>query len=229
MVAGGGPVGVETASELKETFPELSVSLVHAANKLLENGPSKFGGWAKDELSSRGVNIVLNDMVTEPSIGQQPSNGKVRLKNGRTINADFVVWAAGARPTTDFVASSWPQLVEQNGQLKVDRFLKLQGHPNIFVAGDVANLPEGRLAIVASFHAASIVSNLKSILKGRELKPYQPKIPGKGLGKLMLVTLGRKDGLTSLPFGQFRASFLARNIKAKDMLVGKFRKALSLS
>ena len=48
------------------------------------------------------------------------------------------------------------------------------------------------------------------------------------MGKLIVITLGRKDGLTSLPFGQFRASFLARNIKTRDMLVGMSMKALGI-
>jgi hypothetical protein len=43
---------------------------------------------------------------------------------------------------------------------------------------------------------------------------------------MMIVTLGRKDGLTSLPFGQFRTSFMARTIKSRDMLVGMSRKAV---
>ena len=62
-----------------------------------------------------------------------------------------------------------------------------------------------------------------------KLTPYKPKIPGKGLGKLMVVTLGRRDGLTSLPFGQFRAPFMARNMKSENMFVAKYRKAVGLS
>ena len=90
----------------------------------------------------------------------------------------------------------------------------------MFVAGDVTNLPEGRLAIISGLHAKSIVANLKNLLASPspdavKLKPYKPALPGRGMGRMMVVTLGREEGLTSLPFGQFRASFMARTIKSQ--------------
>lgn len=234
VIAGGGPVGVETAAELRETFPNVHVTLVHGANKLLETSPSKFAGWAEDELKRLGVSLVLNDLVTEPALGVQPTDGVVRTKAGQVLPADFVIWAAGVKPNTDFVAASWPQLVQKDGFLKTDRHLRLQGHRNIFVAGDVTNLPEGRLVITASFHIPAIVASLKTLVNSTlpteaKLKTYKPKVPGKGMGKLMIVTLGRKDGLTSFPFGQFRASFIARNMKSQNMFVDKYRKDVGLT
>ena len=231
VVAGGGPVGVETAAELRETFPELRVTLVHGASKLLDTAPRRFGAWAADALRRVGIEIHLNDMVIEPKLGTQPNNRKVITQRGLALDADVVVWAAGTRPNTGFIATSWPELVEPNGLVKTDHYLRLQGHPHIFVAGDITNLPEGRLAITASFHVPSIVSNIKTFANtgpDAQLKSYSPKIPGKGLGKMMIVTLGRRDGLSSLPFGQFRASFIARKMKAEHMFVNSSRKAVGL-
>ena len=233
VVAGGGPVGVETAAELRETFPKLKVTVVHAGPSLLDRAPSKFPRWAAGTLSVRGVDVILGDTVTVPAIGQQPAGGKVQTAGGRVLDADIVIWAAGIKPATAFVAASWPDTVQQDGQIKVDGFLRLEGHPTIFVAGDVTNLPEGRLAIIGGLHAKSVVGNLKALLAAADaasarLKPYKPALPGKGMGRMMIVTLGRTDGLTSLPFGQFRAGFLARKIKSRDMLVGMSRKALGL-
>ena len=229
VVAGGGPVGVETAAELRETFPNVPVTLVHGGDKLLDRAPHRFPGWAEKALRLAGVDLVLNDLVVDPAPGVQPVDGTVRTKNGRFIKADAIVWAGGVKPVTEFVAMSWPAAVQQDGQLKVDRYLRLEGHTNVFVAGDITNLPEARLAIIGGLHAKSVVANLKVLITSAEpamckLKPYKPALPGKGMGRLMIVTLGRNDGLTSLPFGQFRAGFLARKIKARDMLVGMSRK-----
>ena len=232
VVAGGGPVGVETAAELRETFPELRVTLIHGEPKLLDNAPSRFGAWAADTLRHMGVEVHLNDLVIDPKLAEQPTDGKVRTRGGLSLDADVVVWAAGTRPNTAFIAQSWPALVETNGLVKTDTYLRLQGHPHIFVAGDITNLPEGRLVITASFHVPSIVANLTLLATAgvsAKLKPYSPKLPGKGLGKLMVVTLGRRDGLSSLPFGQFRASFIARKMKAENMFVSKYRKAVGLA
>ena len=234
VVAGGGPVGVETAAELREAFPDLKVTLVHGGAKLLERAPSHFPRWAEETLRKRNVDIVLNDMVTVPSAGEQPTGGKVRTQSGRILPGDVVIWAGGVKPVTGFVAAAWPNVVDANGLLKVDQNLRLEGHPTIFVAGDVTNLPEGRLAIIGGLHAKSVAANLKTLLAAQDpaaakLKPYKPSPPGKGMGKMMIVTLGRNDGLTSLPFGQFRAAFLARQIKSRDMLVKMMRKGVGLT
>jgi NADH dehydrogenase FAD-containing subunit len=233
VVAGGGPVGVETAAELSETFPYLKVTLVQGASKLLDAAPSKFSAWAEEQLRAMGVDIHYNDLVVEPAVGRQPTAG-VRTRLGFQTDADVVVWAAGARPNTAFIAKSWPAVVQKDGLVKTDQFLRVEGHPNIFIAGDITNLPEGRLAITASFHVPSIVSNLTSVLKAgsvvdAKLKPYKPKRPGKGLGKMMIVTLGRDDGLSSFPFGQFRASFIARKMKSENMFVNASRKSVGLA
>lgn len=234
VIAGGGPVGVETAAELREAFPNLSVTLVHAGEKLLGHAPAgKFPGWAEKALRARGVSIVLGDRVTSPPPGAQPDAGLVQTASGRSIAADLVIWAGGVTAVTDFVARSWPAAVAEDGRLKVDRYLRLEGHPSVFVAGDVTNLPEGRLAIIGGLHAKSVAANLGLLVAASDpaavkLKPYTPAPPGKGMGKMMVVTLGRHDGLTSLPFGEFRAGFLARKIKSRDMLVGMSRKAVAV-
>ena len=45
----------------------------------------------------------------------------------------------------------------------------------------------------------------------------------------MIVTFGRRDGVSSLPLNQFRASFIARRMEAESMFVDEFRKAVGLS
>lgn len=234
VIAGGGPVGVETAAELCETLPNLSVTLVHGGDKLLDRAPAgKFPEWAEKALRAGGVSIVLGDRVTSPQPGAQPDDGFVRTHRGQSIAADLVIWAGGVKAVTDFVARSWPETVTEAGRLKVDRYLRLEDHPSVFVAGDVTDLPEGRLAIIGGLHAKSVAANLGALVTAAEpaavkLRPYKPAPPGKGMGKMMVVTLGRDDGLTSLPFGQFRAGFLARQIKSRDMLVGMSRKAVAV-
>ena len=233
VVVGAGPVGVEIAAELRETLPHLSVTIVHGQDHVLANAPAKFAGWAEEYLRSKTVNLVLGDTVKTPSTGNQPEDGIVVTASGRSLPADVVIWAVGVRPVTDFVAHSWPDAVQANGLIKVDAFLRVLSHNNVFAVGDVTNLPENRLAIIAGLHVKSVVANLKRLIKTdapseAELKPYRPALPGKGVGKLMIVSLGRGDGLTSLPFGQFRSSFLARKIKSHDMLVSMSRKSLAL-
>lgn len=126
-----------------------------------------------------------------------------------------------------------PDAVQANGLIKINQFLRVVGHKTVFAVGDVTNLPEARLVIIAGLHVKSVVANIKTLLISSDdkaaLKTYKPALPGNGMGKLMIVSLGRNAGLSSLPFGQFRASFIARKIKARDMLVGMMRKQIGLT
>ena len=45
----------------------------------------------------------------------------------------------------------------------------------------------------------------------------------------MIVTFGRRDGVSSLPFAQLPASFIARKTKARNMFVDEYRMAVRLS
>lgn len=234
VIVGGGPIGVETAAELREAMPGVAVTLIHSQRQLLDKAPGKFADWAKQFLEDEGVHTVLGELVTSPQIEKQPMDGKVQTNAGRILAADVVIWAAGIRPITGFIANSWPETVEVSGLVKVDNYLRVVDHPTVFAVGDVANTPENRLAIIAGLHVKSVVANLKKLVATDSqskvtLKPYKPAMPGQGAGKLMIVSLGRKDGLTSLPFGQFRAPFMARKIKSHDVLVGMSKKALKLS
>lgn len=201
--------------------------------KLLDTAPSKFGGWAEHFLRKHGVEVILGDRVASPPIGEQPLAGSVTAASGRTFPADAVIWAVGVKIATEFVARSWPDLVERDGRLRTDSFLRLVGHPNIFVVGDTTNLPERRMAIIAGLHASAVIRNLRTLAQATDpatavLAPYKQQPPGKGMGRLMIVTFGRRGGITALPFGQFQAAFLARAIKSKDMLVGRVRKGVGL-
>ncbi len=102
VVAGGGSVGVETAAELRETFPRLDVTLVHGGDALLDRAPSKFGGWADKALGASGVSIVLRDWITRSKPGAQPEDGTVRTRTGKIIAANVVIWAGGVKAVTDF-------------------------------------------------------------------------------------------------------------------------------
>jgi len=232
VIVGGGAVGVETAGEFLDALPGVKVVLVDSGPALLPQAPSRFSGWATQFLTKRGVELILGDRVASPGLGEQPLGGVVTTASGRTIPADAVVWATGVKVATEFVSASWPDTVEPDGRVRTDPFLRVEGHPSVFVVGDATNLPESRMAVIAGLHVKAVVASLTALSRARRpehvrLKPYKVQRPGEGMGKLMLVTLGRRAGLSSLPFGQFRARVFAR-IKGEDMLVDRVRKDIGL-
>jgi NADPH-dependent 2,4-dienoyl-CoA reductase/sulfur reductase-like enzyme len=63
-----------------------------------------------------------------------PSLAAGVVVNGQTLPADFVVMGVGVAPATEFLKQSGFQL-EKDGGVKVDEYLKVQGHDNVYAIG----------------------------------------------------------------------------------------------
>lgn len=59
-----------------------------------------------------------------------------------------------------------------NGALKVNDHLQVEGFSNVFAVGDCANVNEPKMAYHAGLHAAVAVSNIANSLSGKELTSY---------------------------------------------------------
>ena len=101
-IVGGGPTGVEFAGALMELihgslardFPDLDlrqvrVTLLEAADHLLDNLPDGLSGYARLRLQRLGVAVRLGAQVV------RVTPDEVRLKDGARIAARTVIWTAG--------------------------------------------------------------------------------------------------------------------------------------
>ena len=97
--------------------------------------------------------------------------------------------------------------------------------PNVFAAGDVADMGDGMTIVAASRQQPWLKTTLQSLLDGKTLdqvKPYAPWKPGKAP---ILIPLGPRKGNSFL--GIFTAGdFLTRVIKGKDLFIAKYTKIL---
>lgn len=185
-VVGGGLTGIETATELAESHPELKVRLVTGDD---------FGG----ALSARGrqhlrhtfqrLNIEIRDRAR---VSEVRADG-VRLTDGEHIGADTVVWTTGFRVPP--LARQAGFAVDANGRMIVDNTLRSVSHPNVYGLGDAAAIPgpdsqDLRMACaVAVPSAARAVLALTDRLAGREPKPLRFRFYGQ------CISLGRRDAL----------------------------------
>jgi NADH dehydrogenase FAD-containing subunit len=137
---------------------------------------------------------------------------EVRLRTDALPDADVVLWCTGSSGGA--------------GKIAVDEHLRVSGHQNVFAVGDVTSLPEPKMGIWAGKHAAVVIENIRSLLRGGAVKArYRPATGS----KTMLVTLGRRHGTGHLPFGDFTNSWFARQVKGRDMFIGRYRKGVGLS
>ncbi|MDE2571755.1 MAG: FAD-dependent oxidoreductase, partial [bacterium] len=145
-VVGGGFTGVEAAGEIQELvdsvisfYPGLErawvrVVLLEGGPRLLPELPEPFGASALHMLSRRGVEIVTGDQVaTADAVG-------LRLKSGARIDAQLIVWSAGAKPAPALAAL--PVEHARNGTIVVGADLAVAGHPGLWALGDCAAIPK---------------------------------------------------------------------------------------
>lgn len=205
-VVGGGATGVEMAGALAELldlelgreYPLLTagrarVVLVEARNQLLEPFAPRLRRYAARELRRRGVDLRLGASVVE--VGPD----RIALDTQDVIPCALVLWAAGV--TASELAGALQLEQGPNGRLIVRPELNLAGHPEVFVAGDIAALqaPDGswapqlaQPAIQSGAHAA------RQILRhacGQPLEQFRYTDKGS------MATIGRRAAVAQLPWG----------------------------
>lgn len=153
VVVGAGPTGVEMAGQLTEVArrtltgnfrsinpADAKVVLIDAADSVLGTFGHKLSARTVEQLEKLGVEVWLNAMVT----GVDATGIDVRDTRGHMsrIESRCVVWAAGvqASPLGRQLGEQTGTEVDRAGRLSVNNDLTLQGHPEIFVVGDMINL-----------------------------------------------------------------------------------------
>lgn len=84
---------LEMAADIKDYYPNKSVTLIHSRTHLMNRFHPKLHETVAERFKELGVEVILNDRVKIPE-GGFPSGGPtfdVELSSGRKVPADFVV------------------------------------------------------------------------------------------------------------------------------------------
>ncbi|MBS1839168.1 MAG: FAD-dependent oxidoreductase, partial [Actinobacteria bacterium] len=173
-----------------------------AGDRLLAGFHPKLSERARATLASLGVEMVFGT-------GVAATDGKhVELDDGSRIPCSTLVWTAGitANPLAAVLARQLgDQVLTRGGRVAVDDHLRVPGHPEVAVIGDLAASP-GRdgevlpqLAPVAIQGARLVARNLVAELEGRAPERFRYLDKGK------MATIGRHDAVAQLP-GRIRFS-----------------------
>jgi apoptosis-inducing factor 2 len=227
LIVGGGPIGVEVAGEITETWPEKSVTIVEAGPRLLGGTSAPVAAHAASFLTQRGVSILTGERVEgvdDAETNVFADGGEARTSAGRSIPYDLAFWCIGGRPNTAYMQRHFPDTLTSDGRIKVGPDLRVAGQERIFALGDITDLPENKMAFHIKGQVKIAESNVRALLDGKAAPlTYKPQTGN----PTMVVTLGSRAGVAHLPlFGVVRWPWLIRKAKAEQMLVPMYRKAL---
>ncbi|ETW83688.1 hypothetical protein HETIRDRAFT_449349 [Heterobasidion irregulare TC 32-1] len=189
VLAGGGPVNVELAGEIKEYWPEKKVHIVQSGDLPLNKVyPDHFRRRVQQEIEARGVNFRFDDRLDELA----PVDGVVHTRKGKVIPADLVLSCRGGTPNTKFLESLGPDVLTEWGFVRVMPSLELQNQPGIFCAGDVLDNPERSKLRACWNHAAVIVRNVLDRLDGKPVLEAKYKCGREFIG----ISMGKSGGVS---------------------------------
>jgi NADH:ubiquinone reductase (H+-translocating) len=180
-VVGAGLSGVELASELVESRPDLHIKLFDRGQRILSMFPERLSNYVENWFHSHGVEIVRQSNITKVE-----ENGL--YNHDEPIHCDAIVWTAGVQPNK--VVRELDVEKDGQGRVVLTNQHNIPGYENVYVVGDCASLPHAPSAQLAEGQAEQIVQVLQKRWRGEEPPSEFPPIKLKGI----LGSLGKKHG-----------------------------------
>ncbi|KAL1867738.1 hypothetical protein VTK73DRAFT_4023 [Phialemonium thermophilum] len=176
VIVGGGAVGVQMATDLKEIYPDKDVTLVHSRDRLMPLYHEKMDEILRARFQELGIRLITGARAVVPDGGfpADASGLEVVLQDGRRIAADLVIPATGQIPNTEFLRdlesrSDTPIVNPQNGFVHVRPTLQFQdpAYPHLFAAGDIADSGAHKAARPGMGQAQVVARNVLALIQGQ--------------------------------------------------------------
>ncbi|TPD68210.1 NAD(P)/FAD-dependent oxidoreductase [Flavobacterium microcysteis] len=213
VIVGGGPTGVELSGALAEMkknilpkdYPDKDFSKLTVY--LLEGSPNVLNAMSDDsKKASRKYLEQLGVIVKTGTVVENYDGRTVRLKNGETIEAKNVIWAAGV--TGNQIEGVPETAITRGNRLIVNRFNEIENLKDVFAIGDIAYMTTPKyvnghpqLAAVANEQAKVLAKNFKLLAKNKPLKEYEYHDKGS------MATIGKRKAVVDLPSFSFQGRF----------------------
>lgn len=219
VFVGTGYAGLEGLAELQDfmaaiadLYPRSRVTglrfiLVEARDRVMPEISADLAAFATSELRRRGIEVRTSTTV------ERISADSVELSDGEVVPCRTVAWTAGVRPHPVVAELGLP--VNDDGRLAVDRYMQVEGRPEVWAIGDAAAVPDpvrpGQATPPACQHALRqgrrVAHNVAAALGGGRPKPFTYKTLG------VFVDMGHQKAVAEtvgIKWRGFPAWFLAR-------------------
>jgi NADH dehydrogenase FAD-containing subunit len=237
-IVGTGPTGIELAGEIRNAYKDKPITLISRDSGVLASKdtayylPQAFKDKATKKIKEQKIDLVFNDEVASPSLAEEDLNtsipwkvtpGGVKLKSGKKLDCDLVVYCVGFKLATSFLPSAW--LDSTTKEVLVEDNMLVKGQTNVFAMGDAAKL-EGSVkgAYGVSENAKKVLPrNIVAVLDGKKPTVKAIKVQG-----AMMLPIGPNGGATTLG-GMNLGNWVTKMIKADSLFTKGFRQDLNAS
>jgi NADH dehydrogenase FAD-containing subunit len=183
VLCGGGLTGIELASEIAESFPTVSLTLL-SRDPLGPNLSQR--GYAYVRKTFERLNVTIREGIT---VAQVLADG-VLTADGTHLPADFTLWAGSF--TVPALARESGFAVNRSGQILVDEYLRSTSHPDVFAVGDAAASGLRMACATAMPLGAHAADNLAALANHQPLQPFRFSFGGR------CISLGRHAAIMQL-------------------------------
>jgi NADH dehydrogenase len=209
---GGGFSGVEVAGEINELVrsstrfyqsfrkDDVSVSLVHAQDRILPEVAPSLAEFARKKMEKAGITVLLNERAVAAT------HEGVGLKSGGMLRGGTVVCTIG---TATSALVEHLDVPKDRGRIRTVPDMRIEGQTNAWAVGDCAlvmnafdNKPSPTTVQFAVWQGRQAALNLIRALKGKPTQPFRFKALGQ------LCSIGGYEAVAEM-FGVHISGFIA--------------------
>ncbi|GAB3914207.1 pyridine nucleotide-disulfide oxidoreductase [Microlunatus endophyticus] len=197
LIIGGGPVGLELAGEIREAWPDKHVTIIDRSSQALPGYLPEVREQLHRQLDGLGIELRLGTAIESmPDVPDGVATAfAVQTTDGEAITADIWFRCFGSQPNTGFLDDGALTELTERHTVAVDGHLNVVGHPRVYALGDIAELPDAKMATWAQTQAPTVIENILAQLRGGDATSvYEPDATPR-----LLLPLGSRFGVGQLP------------------------------
>lgn len=183
-VVGAGLSGIEVASEIRESRPDLNIRLLDRGPTVLKAFDEKIQNHVERWFIANDVDVIHHSNVEYVEKDGVCNNGVCYLN-------DVTIWTAGVRPV--YLVRELPFEKDMHEKIIVNEYYQVPEQQNIFVLGDCAASELSPSAQLAGAQGEQLAEVLLALFRGKTpRKPRPIKLRG------TLGSLGKSDGFGNM-------------------------------